>query len=490
MAFVSPLYGPGRLPSGPGVRITAAEIDITMLNDVPSAQFFAALQMSFLGPTGDIWGGNHIGLQWYSGQGNTLGKAVNFGGYVDPAGRTAGVPFEVVGPNYLDVGRLLTENGPFTRLGEDPDRTFGFNFTVGKPVRLRVELVGNGTWRSFVNGVPFRDSFFPGTERMEYLVFWTEAGDAGKEYLVRFSRFAVWTADGVKHPITESTISLPTAPSSHRRMFTDLTGVIMEVEDNSVAVLPHNSVVRYPYIEEPATETEAVHGASQRLVYGPTTAAQLIARVRERLDEPSPKFWLDTAMLGWINEGLRDAGRFTRHIRDKRTVSTISGVSEYALPDDIIEVENVYWLPGDGREIPLSEQSYDGMNNVWGHWQNQRVGEPMTFSLSGTPPTLRAKLYPTPDAAGTLSMLVVRMPAPCATTASTLDWPPAWEDVIEDWVEMCALRKARDPRWQEAFSMYREKRDNLNTNGAYGAEPQHFVFDPHAGILPRWLVGE
>jgi hypothetical protein len=221
-----------------------------------------------------------------------------------------------------------------------------------------------------------------------------------------------------------------------------------------------------------------------------TIASDLITRVRSRLDESAPKFWTDAQLLAWLNEGLRDAGRFTRHIRDRKTVATSSGVSEYTIPDDVIEIEMIYFLPGDGRQIPLSGQSYDNMNNVWGQWQNQRIGTPQTFAEWGTPPQLRVKLYPTPDATGQLSMLVRRMPTPCANVGATLDWPPQWEDVIEDWMEMAALRKARDPRWQEAFSMYTEKRNNLNVNGDYTADPQTFVFDPYAGILPRWLVGE
>jgi hypothetical protein len=219
-----------------------------------------------------------------------------------------------------------------------------------------------------------------------------------------------------------------------------------------------------------------------------TTAAQLITRVRSRLDEDTAKFWTDAQLLAWLNEGLRDAGRYTRHIRDTKTFTCTALVSEYTLASDIIEIDNVYYLPGDGRQIPLSGQSFDNMDNVWGSWQNQQIGEPRAFTLWGTPPALKMKLYPTPEAAGTVSMLVVRMPTEAANTGATVDFPPAWEDVLEDYMEMAALRKSRDPRWQEAFQMYTTKRDNLDTSSDYTNNPDTFVWDGYAGLLPRWLV--
>jgi hypothetical protein len=184
---------------------------------------------------------------------------------------------------------------------------------------------------------------------------------------------------------------------------------------------------------------------------------------------------------------MRDAGRYTKHIQDKVTASVAINTAEITLASNIIEVDLVYWLPGDGRQIPLSGQSYDQMDNVWGSWQNLQSGTPGAYSLWGVPPNLKMKLFPTPDAAGTVSMLVVRMPADAANTSATIDWPPAWEDLLEDYVEMAALRRARDQRWQEAFAAYTGKRDNLDLS-AYDRMTDQFTFDGYAGMMPRWLV--
>jgi hypothetical protein len=221
-----------------------------------------------------------------------------------------------------------------------------------------------------------------------------------------------------------------------------------------------------------------------------TTGYDLITRVRSRLDEAVGKFWSDNELLVWLNEALRDAGRYTRHIRDRKTITASAGVSEYTVSSDVIEIEHVYFLPGDGRQIPLTGQSYDTMDQVWGSWQNSQVGDPAAFSLWGTPPSLKLKLYPTPVSAGVVSMLVIRMPTELSIIAETVDFPPAWQDVLVDYMEMAALRKARDQRWQEAFQMYTQKRDMLDVNADYTNDPNTFIFDGHAGILPRWLVQE
>lgn len=219
-----------------------------------------------------------------------------------------------------------------------------------------------------------------------------------------------------------------------------------------------------------------------------TTAAQIITRVRARLDEATPKFWSEADTIGWLNEALRDAGRFTRHITDVRTIALTGGVGEYTMPAEVIEIEHVYYLPGDGRQIPLVGQSYDNMNNTWGAYQNSYTGEPHAYALWGVPPALKLRLYPAPDLSADLSVLVTRMPASVTASGDTVDWPPAWEDVLEDYIEMAALRKARDPRWQESFQMYTSKRDNLNINGHYANDPHTFVHDGYAGMVPRWLV--
>lgn len=221
------------------------------------------------------------------------------------------------------------------------------------------------------------------------------------------------------------------------------------------------------------------------------TPTEIIAQVRNRLDEPTPAQWSDSQLRGWINEAMRDAARHTRHLRGTLTIDVLANAQQITLPDTVIEVERAYWL-GDQREIPLEGISRHQADNQWGEWQNSHVGTPCAFSLWGTPPSLTARLYPIPQSAGQLSILTRRMPASIDTSGNNdgtaIDWPPAWSDLIVDYVEMAALRKDRDPRWREAFEFYVAKRDGLDVNGAYSDWEDSFEFHGPAGMLPHWLT--
>lgn len=201
-----------------GVRIVAAEIDITMLDEAPQPILFAALQTNFDTPDGVQYGANHIGLQWNSI--SPSGRAVNFGGYVGEAGVKAGVAHEISGQYRLETGWYLSPD-VFPRMPNDDRRTARYDWAVGVPVRCRVEHQGGGTWRAFFDGVPYRDSHYPGTDRIGAMVFWTEYGTAPCR--CRFSQFTVEGHDGRRYEI----------------------GLVFEPPIDDV-VVPHRAVVTMP----------------------------------------------------------------------------------------------------------------------------------------------------------------------------------------------------------------------------------------------------
>lgn len=480
MPFAWVVRGDGAVPSG--VTIVAAEVDITMTEEAPQALLFAAMQVSFVNSSGVEYGGGHFGIMWNNNQYGGGGKSVNFGSYVSAAGVAAGVPYVTVGSDKLDVGVNLNPSvfgPPETGPDGNPvgDRTVAYNWKVGVPVRCRIERAYNGWVASFDDQL-FRQQQWPGTVGLNSMVMWTEYGSASAPCKVRFSRIRFYDSTGNVYKVGPVTVNHG-SPAYEKRVFVDQTGIIMDV-GRSPAILPDGAVVDVPNGDVP--NGDAVSTSKSR------RASDIISRVRSRLDETTARFWSDPELLAWLNEALRDAGRYTKHIRDRKEIEVTANMSEYTVPDDVIEIEHVYFLPGDGRQVPMTGQSYDNMDQVWGSWQNLRVGEPRAFALWGTPPSLKIKVYPTPVSAGRISMLVVRMPAELTTTSGTVDFPPAWDDVLEDYIEMAALRKARDPRWQEAFQMYTQKRDMLDVNADYGNDPETFVFDGYAGILPRWLV--
>lgn len=224
------------------------------------------------------------------------------------------------------------------------------------------------------------------------------------------------------------------------------------------------------------------------------TFAQVIAQVRDALDETSPAQWQDVQLRRWINRGLVDIARVTRHIRDRATISTVSGTAEYTVAANVLEIESAYFLPGDGRYIPLTARQWEAMDAVWGTQQNQTGGYPELFTVWGYSPNLKLRLYPAPSTTGTnnVSLMVVRTPTLLSETgaqdSTALDMPEAWTDALVHYCEYCALRKDRDPRWQEAYTLYQEVRDQLVVMGDYLNAPREIIMDPYAGPVDRWIA--
>lgn len=226
-----------------------------------------------------------------------------------------------------------------------------------------------------------------------------------------------------------------------------------------------------------------------------TLISEVVAQVRDLLDEATPAQWLSTSIHRWINDGLLDMARVTRLLRDRVTLSSVTGTAEYTVPENVLDIEFAYWLPGDGRFVPLVARQFEGMDAVWGHQQNQQGGDPCIYTVWGFSPSLKIRLYPVPSvtASNNISLMVVRTPVlltPSGSEAANIDWPDAWLEGIVAFVEYKALRKDRDPRWQEAKQRYEEIRDQLVVMGDYLTANRDVIVDPYVygGRVPGWLA--
>lgn len=222
--------------------------------------------------------------------------------------------------------------------------------------------------------------------------------------------------------------------------------------------------------------------------------SEVISRIRDMLDEEQVTGgqWSQDQLRRWINDGMRDMARVTRHIRDRATLTMVANQAEYTVPDNVLEIELAYYLPGDGQYIALQPRQFESMDLIWGTQQNQSGGWPMLYTVWGYSPTLKLRLYPVPQVNGhTVSLLVVKFPTQIAVDGSgdnsSIDFPEAWLDALVAYVEYRALRKDRDPRWQEAKSEYAEIRDQLMVMGDYLNAPREITPDPFSGWVPRWL---
>lgn len=222
----------------------------------------------------------------------------------------------------------------------------------------------------------------------------------------------------------------------------------------------------------------------------PVTVATAVTTLRERLDETVAAQWTDVQLRRWLNEAIRDIARRTRHYRDTSTIPVVAATGEYTASEDILHIFFAYFQPtGSTQQIPLEPRAWEAMNNIWWNQQNQ-AGYPSLFTTYGYSPTLKVKLYPVPSVAGSLLLHVARLPAVLDVTAGSgnIDVATGWLEVAYDYAEYMALRKDRDPRWQESLQMYQEKVKGMIDMGDHLNAPGEFV-QAGSGMYPSWLVG-
>ncbi|MGH9201916.1 MAG: DUF6682 family protein, partial [Vicinamibacterales bacterium] len=196
----------------------------------------------------------------------------------------------------------------------------------------------------------------------------------------------------------------------------------------------------------------------------PALLGSIAADVRTRLDEASASFWSNDEIRRWINEACRDIARRAEVLPKLSTIAALAAVRAYTLPTDAIRIYRAEFIPtGQTNIYPLQYKDYASLDAVWGSMQQITQGYPQYFTMWGFPPTLQVYLYPVPSTAGTLNVFYYRLPADLATDgtgdATAVDIPQGWWDLAAQYCEYVALRKDRNPVWQESKAIYEE---NLN----------------------------
>ena len=141
--------------------------------------------------------------------------------------------------------------------------------------------------------------------------------------------------------------------------------------------------------------------------------------------------------------------------------------------------------------MPLIARHYEQMDQIWGERQDNAGAYPNWFTTRGYAPSLKLRLYPVPsNSTHNARLLTAIIPTDMPLSGSdttAVDVPPAWVDLIADYAEMKALRRDRDPHWQEAFASYGAKLDALINSNDYLAINQ-IVPVPRLGRLHATLA--
>lgn len=224
-----------------------------------------------------------------------------------------------------------------------------------------------------------------------------------------------------------------------------------------------------------------------------STGTIILTEVRDILNEPTAAQWSDEMLRRWINEAGRDLARVTRHVRRMTTVNLSATFNQTTLDPDVIAVEEAFWVfDGQDTWTQLEATHLEELMRVTGN-RPSTDGYPMFFTTMGSQPTVSLTIHPIPNQDGVLQLSEIIIPTQINPDGSEDDQlinvPPTWYDALADYVEYKALRRDRDPRFQEALQAYQEKRDALTVSPDYIAANRNILANPTTGSYhPTWLT--
>lgn len=195
-----------------------------------------------------------------------------------------------------------------------------------------------------------------------------------------------------------------------------------------------------------------------------TTLLDLRTSLRDRLNEPSARFWSNAQLNNWLNEGQKDIARRLEVIQTQSTINVVANQNDYTLNLPIVRVYRIEYTDPNGIIYPLEYRDFNAMDSVGYGWVDvSATGTPMFYTLWGVPPTLQLTLLPKPDlnVPNGLRLYYYSLPAVMVQDTDVVTLPAGWEDLIVDYAEYNALRRNKDARWMEAKQIYEHKLEEM-----------------------------
>jgi hypothetical protein len=224
-----------------------------------------------------------------------------------------------------------------------------------------------------------------------------------------------------------------------------------------------------------------------------TTQGDFITRARSRLDEDTARQWSEQDLRAWINEGARQIARKTEALEDRQTIAAVVSQSEYTLASDAIRIHRVEFTPTSEDTVKLEYVDVKQLDNFGWNDRTRTDNNPYIYTVWGSGATLKLITFPSPATAGNFTTWYYRLPVSLSETGntqrnSTVEIPQGWDDVLLDYIEWRALRKDRDPRWQDAKAVFDESMDTMYNMTRRWVDESGMILPDSSG-LPAWLVG-
>lgn len=234
----------------------------------------------------------------------------------------------------------------------------------------------------------------------------------------------------------------------------------------------------------------------------PQQLADYLTRIRSVIDEPTARFWTNAELTNWVNDGARDMARRAEDlITFDTSIVIVANTAVYALPPDVIRIHRCEFVPVNSTQTyPVRASSQDEMDQIWGTYQANPASYPSWFVTRGYPggggsSSFKIQFYPVPSQPGTMNLYYYKLPLRIGNPDMDLsqltvnvDCPEGWDDLIIQYVEWRALRKTRDPRWQDSYQMYNENFDYLLNVTRFYHDQQQVISTASRSMVPQWLT--
>lgn len=166
-------------------------------------------------------------------------------------------------------------------------------------------------------------------------------------------------------------------------------------------------------------------------------------QVRRELEETTAGVWSDTSLLWWANEAVRDLSMKTKPSRDWVYTTTVSGTSTYDLPDNSLEVIEVYCgKDADDDRRQLVRQDFRDWSNL-----DIADGKPVYYAIDDTSIILR----PAPDDAYELSFLRYSLPTELSADSDPMPFEDRYDQAINYYIKSKAYEQVLD--WNSADAL-------------------------------------
>jgi hypothetical protein len=179
-------------------------------------------------------------------------------------------------------------------------------------------------------------------------------------------------------------------------------------------------------------------------------------------------------------------------LEDRETIAAVIGTSEYTISSSALRVHRVEFTPTGEDTYRLEYMDLKNLDNFGWSQRTLRQDRPYVYSMWGSGRTLKLISFPSPSIAGNFTTWYYRLPTALAevnttSSATHVEIPQGWDDVLLDYIEYRALRKDRDPRWVESKAMYDEQSTQMFDATRRWVDDAGLIM-PDQSPLPTWLT--